>query len=88
MKSDEELMHIFNKRDLWISGSIISGTLACVIAILIPIVGNNDLLPTNVILIAIAACVMLTIISLARWHSWNKLARNGIGSRDWMRSSM
>ena len=35
MKSEEELMRIFNKRDLWVSSSVISGTLGVVIAILL-----------------------------------------------------
>lgn len=87
MKSEEELMRIFNKRDLWVSSSVISATLAIVIAILLPITGSNDLLPSGVIFIGIATCLFLTAVSLARWYKWNKLAHSGIGSRDWLRSS-
>ena len=87
MKSDEELMRIFNKRDLWVSSSVISGTLVLVIAILLPIIGNNDLLPTGVIFAGIASCCLLMLFSVTRWYNWNKRAHEGIGARDWMRSS-
>ena len=87
MKSEEELMRIFNKRDLWISSSVISGTLAVVIAILLPITGSNNLLPSGVIFIGIGACIVLTAISLTRWRFWNKQAQEGVGTRDWLRSS-
>lgn len=88
MKSEEELMRIFNKRDLWVSSSVISGTLAVVIAILLPITGSNDLLPSAYIIFGIAVCAVLTVLSLSRWHHWNKLAHDGVGSRDWLRSSL
>jgi hypothetical protein len=64
MKSDEELMRIFNKRDLWVSSSVISGTLVLVIAILLPIIGNNDLLPSGIIFAGIASCCVLMLFSL------------------------
>lgn len=87
MKTDEELLRIFNKRDLWVSSSVISGTLVLVIAILLPIMGTNELLPSAVIFAGIAACCVLMLFSLTRWHNWNKRAHEGIGARDWMRSS-
>ncbi len=85
---NKELMYIFNKRDLWISSSIIFGILASVIAILVPITSGNELVPHSVLFSAIGACLLLMVISLARWHSWNKRALEGIGTRDWMRSSI
>jgi len=88
MNSDEELLHIFNKRDLWISGAIASGTLACVIAILIPITAGNELVPEKYLFIVIGVSAFMSVISLAKWYSWNKRAHQGIGSRHWMRSSM
>ncbi|NOX43982.1 MAG: hypothetical protein GXP19_09660 [Gammaproteobacteria bacterium] len=87
MNSDEELAYIFNKRDLWVSSSVISGTLVCVMAILIPITRSNDLIPIDIIFYTVAAFSILTIISLSRWYSWHKKAHKGIGSRDWMGSS-
>lgn len=88
MKDEEELMRIFNKRDLWISSSVISGTLAIVMAILLPITGNNNLLPSSVIFTGIGMCILLTLVSFLRWRYWNKEAQEGVGVRDWYRTSM